>query len=86
MRTLSEIERLPSDAGLTLAELSLWSSTSPEDLYAFERAGVICRDRAGLFPILETTNRLADHWETAVACLEASQDGPGRPSTRGWLQ
>jgi hypothetical protein len=45
---------------LTLGELSAWTRCSVAELQELEAEGVIERDAGGLFPLPETTARLAD--------------------------
>jgi hypothetical protein len=62
----------PEDARLTLDELSEWSETPADELLQLERRGVIDRGPDGLFPILETTNRLTSHLEAWNAHFRAT--------------
>jgi hypothetical protein len=75
MRTYSD------EARLTLGELSVWTRTPTSELQAVERCGVIARGPDGLFPILETTNRLADYLEAENARFRAGH----RLTSKGWV-
>jgi hypothetical protein len=71
----------PEDARLTFAELSEWVLTPADELRQLERLGVIERGPDGLFPILETTNHLADYLEAENARFRAGH----RLTAKGWI-
>ena len=86
----------PEDARLTLAELAEWSETPADELLELERRGVIERGPDGLFPILETTNRMTKNIEAWNAHFRATHirtprgwalllwEAPGKALDKAW--